>query len=53
MQARITLAAHFAPPLQDRRHLAHQAHQAVAAALRRRGTSEPPQSLRNAAAIIA
>ena len=53
MQARITLAARFAPPLQDRRHLAHHAHQAVAAALRRRGTSEPPQSLRNAAAIIA
>ncbi len=31
--ARVTLAARFAPPLPDRRHLAHRAHQAVAAAL--------------------
>lgn len=31
--ARVTLAASFAPPLPDRRHLAHRAHQAVAAAL--------------------
>ena len=31
--ARVTLAASYLPPLQDRRHLAHRAHQAVAAAL--------------------
>jgi 1-acyl-sn-glycerol-3-phosphate acyltransferase len=31
--ARVTLAASFAPPLADRRHLAHHAHQAVATAL--------------------
>jgi 1-acyl-sn-glycerol-3-phosphate acyltransferase len=53
IRVRITLAARFLPPLQDRRHLAHQAHQAVAAALRTRGSSRPPQSRRNAAAIIA
>ena len=35
--ARVTLAASFAPPLPDRRHLAHRAHQAVAAAL-----AQPP-----------
>lgn len=45
--ARVTLAASFMPPLADRRHLAHRAHQAVAAALAR----PPTQSLRNAAAI--
>jgi 1-acyl-sn-glycerol-3-phosphate acyltransferase len=33
--ARVTLAASFAPPLPDRRHLAHRAHQAVAATLAR------------------
>jgi 1-acyl-sn-glycerol-3-phosphate acyltransferase len=31
--ARVTLAASFIPPLPDRRHLAHRAHQAVAATL--------------------
>ncbi|MCX7147124.1 MAG: lysophospholipid acyltransferase family protein [Sulfuritalea sp.] len=30
---RVTLAASFVPPLPDRRHLAHRAHQAVATAL--------------------
>ena len=33
--ARIELATSFAPPLPDRRHLAHRAHHAVAAALAR------------------
>ena len=33
LAARVTLAASFPPPLADRRHLAHSAHQAVAAAL--------------------
>ena len=33
--ARVTLAASFTPPLQDRRHLAHRAHQAIAADLAR------------------
>lgn len=33
--ARISLAAGFAPPHTDRRHLAHRAHQSVAAALAR------------------
>ena len=33
LMARVTLAASYLPPLQDRRHLAHRAHQAVAAAL--------------------
>lgn len=40
--AQLALAASFAPPLADRRHLAHRAHQAVAAALahpERRATS--------------
>jgi 1-acyl-sn-glycerol-3-phosphate acyltransferase len=44
--ARVTLAASFAPPLPDRRHLAHRAHQAVAAALpdqgERRTTATSP-----------
>jgi 1-acyl-sn-glycerol-3-phosphate acyltransferase len=31
--ARVNLAASFVPPLPDRRHLAHRAHQAVATAL--------------------
>ncbi|MBI5109269.1 MAG: 1-acyl-sn-glycerol-3-phosphate acyltransferase [Rhodocyclales bacterium] len=53
IRVRITLAARFAPPLQDRRRLAHHAHQAVAAALRTRRSSELPKSLRNTAAIIA
>ena len=35
LTARITPAARFDPPLADRRHLAHGAHQAVAAALLR------------------
>lgn len=35
LTARVTLVASFAPPLADRRHLAHRAHQAVAAALAR------------------
>ena len=33
--ARVALAASFDPPLADRRHLAHRAHQSVAAALAR------------------
>lgn len=40
--AQVALAASFTPPLADRRHLAHRAHQAVAAALvhaERRATS--------------
>ncbi len=37
--AHVTRAASFAPPLEDRRHLAHGAHQAVASALAR--ISEP------------
>lgn len=47
--ARVTLAARFVPPLADRRHLAHRAHQAVAAALARSADSSQP--LRNEAAI--
>ncbi|MCX7156728.1 MAG: lysophospholipid acyltransferase family protein [Rhodocyclales bacterium] len=47
--ARVTLAASFAPPLSDRRHLAHRAHQAVAAALAHSEDSSQP--LRNEAAI--
>lgn len=34
LTARVSLAASFAPPLADRRHLAHHAHHAVAVALR-------------------
>jgi 1-acyl-sn-glycerol-3-phosphate acyltransferase len=58
--ARVSLAGSFAPPLPDRRHLAHRAHQAVAAALahatdpRNRGVKPfqgPEQPLRNEAAI--
>lgn len=33
LTARVALAARFEPPLADRRHLAHRAHQTVAAAL--------------------
>lgn len=47
--ARVTLAARFAPPLPDRRHLAHRAHQAVAAALAH--SEDSSQSSRNTAAI--
>ena len=47
--ARVTLAARFAPPLPDRRHLAHRAHQAVAAALAH--SEDSSQSRRNTAAI--
>lgn len=42
LTATVTLAARFEPPLADRRHLAHRAHQTVAAALlhpERRATS--------------
>lgn len=41
--AHVALAASFAPPLADRRHLAHRAHQAVAAALAHpeRGATSP------------
>lgn len=49
--AHVALAASFAPPLPDRRHLAHRAHQAVAAALARPGTADAVQSPRNEAAI--
>ena len=51
--ARITLAASFLPPLPDRRHLAHRAHQAVANALRGEGSDAPPQPPGNAPAISA
>ena len=51
LTARVTLAASFAPPLPDRRHLAHRAHQAVAAALQRNGGIAAAQPLRNEAAI--
>lgn len=40
LTARVTLAASFAPPLADRRHLAHRAHHAIAAAL---ASATPPQ----------
>lgn len=33
LTVRVSLAASFAPPLADRRHLAHRAHQAVSAAM--------------------
>jgi len=58
--ARIVPAASFTPPLPDRRHLAHRAHQAVASALARmpdprnsRGNPQygPAQPSRNPAAI--
>lgn len=42
--ARLTLAASFAPPLPDRRHLAHRAHHAVATALARSHGSAPPSA---------
>lgn len=43
LTAHVALAASFAPPLADRRHLAHHAHQAVAAALAHseRGATSP------------
>ncbi|MDP2169863.1 MAG: lysophospholipid acyltransferase family protein, partial [Rhodocyclaceae bacterium] len=47
--AQIELAASFAPPLAERRHLAHRAHQAIAATLGHPGHRESPQSLRNEA----
>ncbi len=37
--ARIAVTASFQPPLPDRRHLAHRAHQAIARALARNATS--------------
>jgi 1-acyl-sn-glycerol-3-phosphate acyltransferase len=43
--ARVTPATSFAPPLPDRRHLAHRAHQAVATAL-----ATPPDRTRTPAA---
>lgn len=58
--ARVSLAGSFTPPLPDRRHLAHRAHQAVATALAHhadpwnRGIKpfqDPGQPLRNEAAI--
>lgn len=51
LTARVTLAASFAHPLPDRRHLAHHAHQAVAAAMERASLPDPAQSLRKEAAI--
>lgn len=52
LRVRLGLAASFAPPYTDRRHIAHAAHQAVAGALRQRPVNTPPvQSFRNAAAI--
>lgn len=52
LQVRLRLAASFVPPFTDRRHVAHAAHQAVAAVLCERHPSPVPmQSLRNAAAI--
>lgn len=52
LRVRLRLAASFAPPFADRRHVAHAAHQAVASVLRQRPANPVPmQSLRNAAAI--
>lgn len=52
LRVRLRLAASFAPPFADRRHVAHAAHQAVAAVLRQPSANPVPmQSLRNAAAI--
>lgn len=53
IRVRVRLATSFTPPLPDRRHLAHRAHQAVSAALREAKPKGPPQPLRNAAAISA
>lgn len=53
LRVRLRLVASFAPPLPDRRHLAHSAHQAVSAALHGDRAGDTPQPLRNAAAISA
>lgn len=53
IRVRIRLAASFAPPLADRRHLAHRAHQAISMVRRDDVANHSPQSLRNAAAIRA
>ena len=53
IEVRITLAASFSPPLPDRRHLAHRAHQAVSNALHGGGSGAPPQPPGNAPAISA
>ncbi len=45
--ARVELAASFVPPLADRRHLAHHAHQAVAAALAHAPDAVPASRCRN------
>jgi len=49
--AQIQLATSFAPPLAERRHLAHRAHQAIAAALGHPGHRDSPQPPGNEAAI--
>lgn len=52
LRVRLRPAASFAPTHADRRHVAHSAHQAVAAVLRHRSVSPPLlQPLRNTAAI--
>ena len=52
LRVRLRLAASFAPPHADRRHVAHAAHQAVAGTLRQRPVASPSlQPVRNAAAI--
>ena len=45
--ARVTLAASFAPPLSNRRQLAHSAHQAVAAAMAQVPERAPAYSARD------
>lgn len=51
LTAHVTAVASFNPPLADRRHLAHRAHQAIAAALQPTGVMHATQPPRNEAAI--
>ncbi len=51
LRATLRLAESFRPPLPDRRHLAHRAHQAIAASLRQHPGDELSQPCRNATAI--
>lgn len=51
LRAQLTLVASVQPPLPDRRHLAHQSHQAIANWLRRCHPRNVSSSSRNAAAI--
>jgi 1-acyl-sn-glycerol-3-phosphate acyltransferase len=45
LEARVTLAGQFVPPLTDRRHLAHRAHHAVATALAHEAGHAPAPSM--------